>query len=370
MHRPRPLLNPASARLLLSVLMLTVLAACRTGEVGAEPSTTNSSPEPSSTVSVVEPTGPITLTLITHDSFFVSEGILETFTLGTGIDVELLQAGDAGAMLSQVILTKDNPLADVMYGVDNTFLSRAANAEIFDPYLSTAVVLPTDLIPADQQVTPIAFGDVCLNYRTDALGELAPPASLDDLIKPEYNGTLVVQNPTISSPGLAFLLSTIDAYGEDGWQEYWRQLFENGVEVTAGWEESYNGPFATGERPLVVSYASSPPAEVIFADPPVTEAPTGVVTDGCYRQIEYAGVLAGTNYPTEARQLVDFMLSTVFQEDIPLNMFVFPANPEAELPPEFVEYTELPEQPNALDPQLVEANRERWLREWDNLFTS
>ncbi|MBT8201522.1 MAG: thiamine ABC transporter substrate-binding protein [Acidimicrobiia bacterium] len=315
-------------------------------------------------------TRPVTLTLLTHDSFLVSEGILDTFKLETGIEVEVLQAGDAGAVVNQAILTRDNPLADVLYGVDNTFLRRARDAGMFDPYTSDAAPLRPELF-ADG-VTPIDFGDVCLNYRIKALEErgLEPPSSLDDLLRPEYAGTLVVQNPLTSSPGLAFLLATIDTFGEDGWQDYWRGLFDNDVSVTSGWDEAYNGPFATGERPIVVSYASSPPAEVLFAETPTTTAPTGVVTAGCYRQIEYAGVLAGTEHPSEARQLIDFMVSRIFQEDIPLNMFVFPANAEAELPAAFLEYTQLPDSPSMIPPDTVEANREVWLEAWNELFAA
>lgn len=363
MHRLMPL------RALLVVIVALLAGACG-GESVDAPSTTPSETTTSTSMDLVLPEEPITLTLLTHDSFLVSEGILDTFTLETGIRVELLQGGDAGAVVNQAILTKDNPLADVLFGVDNNLLGRALNAGIFDPYTSSVAPLPAELL-ADG-VTPIDFGDVCLNYRIESLEArgLEPPATLDDLLSPEYAGTLVVENPLTSSPGLAFLLATIDIYGEPGWQEYWRQLLANDVVVTAGWEDAYYGPFATGERPLVVSYASSPPVEVIFADPPTTTAPTGVVTAGCYRQVEYAGVLAGTEHPAEARRLVDFMLTPLFQEDIPLNMFVFPANPAAQLPAEFLEYTRLPESPSLLDPARIEANRERWLAEWDSLFTA
>ncbi len=360
------------------VVATTALVVTGCGNGSADPSaTTNGEGSPSvsmstSTVPIEEGTStdPVSLTMLTHDSFLVSEGILDTFKLETGIEVEVLQAGDAGAVVNQAILTADNPLADVLYGVDNTFLSRARDAGIFDPYTSDAAPLRSELL-ADG-VTPIDFGDVCLNYRITALEErgLEPPANLDDLLLPEYAGTLVVQNPLTSSPGLAFLLATIDTYGEEGWQDYWRGLFDNDVAVTSGWDEAYNGPFATGERPIVVSYASSPPAEVLFSETPTTTAPTGVVTAGCYRQIEYAGVLAGTDHPREARQLIDFMVSRIFQEDIPLNMFVFPANVEAELPAAFVEYTQLPESPSIMSPDEVEANREAWLEAWNELFVA
>ena len=69
-----------------------------------------------------------------------------------------------------------------------------------------------------------------------------------------------------------------------GWQGYWKKLKANGVKVVDGWEQAYNEEFsgsaggkkAKADRPLVVSYASSPPAEVIYADPKPTTAPTGV----------------------------------------------------------------------------------------------
>jgi len=113
-----------------------------------------------------------------------------------------------------------------------------------------------------------------------------------------------------------------------------------------------------------VSYASSPPAEVIFADPPVDEPPTGVVTASCYRQIEFAGVLAGAGNPAGARALIDFMLSETFQNDVPLNMFVFPVIESATLPPEFVAHAEIADDPFILDPVEVEAQRNAWTDRW------
>ncbi len=183
-----------------------------------------------------------------------------------------------------------------------------------------------------------------------------------------------MENPATSSPGLAFLLATIAEFGETGaytWKDFWSDLQANDVAVTSGWEEAYYSVFSggsgEGDRPLVVSYASSPPAEVIFATEPLTEAPTGVITAGCFRQIEFAGILEGTEHEALAGQFIDYMLSREFQEDIPLNMFVFPANAEASLPPEFVEHTTIPEQPASLDPQAIGENRERWITEWTEI---
>ena len=308
------------------------------------------------------------VTLLTHDSFYVSPETFEAFTAETGIEVEQLASGDAGALVAQACLTAGEPLGDVLFGIDNTFLQRGLDCDMFEPYTSPGLADVPDHLELDPEhrVTPVDFGDVCLNYWVDAFdGSPPPPSSLDDLIDPAYADMLVVQSPETSSPGLAFLLATIAHYG-DGWEDYWAALRENGVSVTAGWEDAYYGEFTAGggERPIVVSYASSPPAEVIFADPPVDEPPTGVVTASCYRQIEFAGVLAGADNPAGAQAVVDFMLTETFQNDVPLNMFVFPVISAATLPPEFVAHAEIADDPFMVDPAEIEAQRDAWTDRW------
>ena len=233
------------------------------------------------------------------------------------------------------------------------------------PYSSPALAGVSDEFQLDPQhrVTPVDYGDVCVNYWIDAVPTV--PETLDDLTQPEFADQLVVQHPETSSPGLAFLLATIAAFG-DGWEAYWEDLRANGVAVTAGWEDAYYGEFIAGggDRSAVVSYASSPPAEVIYADPPTDVAPTGVITDSCYRQIEFAGILAGTDNEAGAQALIDFMLSETWQNDVPLNMFVYPVIDSATLPPEFVEHTAVPENPLMLDPAEIEVNRDAWTERW------
>lgn len=307
-----------------------------------------------------------TVILTTHDSFVVSDGIFKTFTDETCIEVELVAGGDAGQLVSSSILTKDNPTADVLFGIDNTFLQRGLDEGLFVAHESPglAKVDPALILDPENRVTPIDYGDVCVNYWIDALPGDAP-SSLDDLIDPANEGQFVTQNPETSSPGFAFLLATIARYG-DGWEDYWQSLVDNGVSITAGWSDAYYGEFIAGggDRSIVLSYASSPPAEVIFADPPVDTPPTGVLFDSCFRQVEFAGILAGTQHPAAAAQLVDFMLSDTFQSDIPLNMFVYPANTETQLPAEFVQFGQLAENPLTLSPAEIEANREAWTERW------
>ncbi len=314
--------------------------------------------------------------LVAYDSLPVEDTTLNdalaAFTERTGIDVEIVTAGDTGTMVSKAVLTAGNPEGDVMWGVDNTFLSRAVEGEVFEPYAPQGIeALDPSLVATapDDMVVPVDVGDVCVNYDVAWFAEhqLDPPTTLDDLLRPEYADLLVVENPATSSPGLAFVLATIAEYGEDGWLDYWRALDANGVEVVDGWNEAYYERFSWaggGPKPLVVSYGSSPPAEVIFADPPVDAAPTGVMDDTCFRQIEYAGILRGTPRRAAAELLVDFLVSADFQRELPLNLFVYPANGDVELPPEFVEYAVIPEQPRTVDPDDIDAHRAEWIDQW------
>ncbi len=319
-----------------------------------------------------------TVVLLTHDSFAISEAVLASFESQTGLTVEVLRAGDAGQMVNQAILSKNNPLGDALYGVDNTFLSRALAAEIFAPYQSPALetVAAAFLRDDDYRVTPVDFGDVCLNYDIAYFveHELAPPQSLEALADETYKGLLVVENPATSSPGLAFLLATIARFGdasEGGFLDYWAALRTNDVLVADGWTDAYYGEFTigsrgAGSRPLVVSYASSPPAEVIYGEDPAAGAVSAALIDAgmCFRQVEYVGVLAGAANEAGAQQLIDFMLSAEFQADMPLNMFVFPVVEEVELPEAFLAHAQIPEQPAWLAPADIEANREAWIQAW------
>jgi thiamine transport system substrate-binding protein len=342
--------------------------------VGCGPAPASPTPSPT----LVAPAEPRTVRVMTHDSFDISEEVLAAFEAQYDAQVEILQAGDAGVVLNQAILSADNPLADVLYGVDNTLLSRALNADILEPYDSPLLDEIPDHLELDPQhrALPVDFGDVCLNYDRGWFAErgLAVPVELEDLVGPEYAGLAVVENPATSSPGLAFLLATIGHFGESGdytYLDYWADLRANDVLVTEGWEDAYWGQFTygsggEGERPIVVSYASSPPVEVHFAEEPFEEAPTAaVVGDGsCFRQIEFVGVLKGAQDRELARAWVDFMLGQTFQEDIPLHMFVFPANENAALPNVFAEFAQIPDRPAEVDFAAIEANREAWIEAW------
>ncbi|MEU4086881.1 thiamine ABC transporter substrate-binding protein [Streptomyces aureus] len=321
-----------------------------------------------------------TVTLVSHDSWAVSKNVLADFEKQSGYKVRVLKDGDAGQAVNKAVLTKDNPQGDVFFGVDNTLLSRALGNGLFQPYTAKGAdqVLPqyrTD--QAKHRVTPIDTGDICVNYDKAWFDQhkIAPPRSFDDLVKPAYKNLLVTENAATSSPGLGFLLGSAAHYGDDNWQGYWKKLKANGVKVVDGWEQAYNEEFsgsaggkkAKADRPLVVSYASSPPAEVIYGDPKPKTAPTGVADGTCFRQVEYAGLLSNAKNTKGGKAFLDFLLTKEFQEDMPLNMFVYPVREGARVPAEFTQYGPQAKAPETLTPAKIAADRDQWVTSWTSL---
>ncbi|MFF9775293.1 thiamine ABC transporter substrate binding subunit [Streptomyces sp. NPDC013978] len=324
--------------------------------------------------------GSKTVTLVSHGSFAYSKDVLKAFEKESGYKVKILKSGDAGQAVNQAILTKDNPQGDVFFGVDNTLLSRALDNGLFQPYEAKGL----DKVGAEYQVdkdehrvTPIDSGDICVNYDKAYFSEkkIEPPRTYVDLIKPEYKNLLVTENASTSSPGLGFLLGSAAEFGDGGWEGYWEKLKANGVKVVDGWEQAYyqefsgstDGKKAGGDRPLVVSYASSPPAEVVYADPRPKTAPTGVAEGTCFRQIEFAGLLSNAKNAEGGKALIDFLISKRFQEDMPLNMFVYPVVEGASVPAEFTEYGPAAKDPETMAPEKIAENRDQWVKSWTSL---
>jgi thiamine transport system substrate-binding protein len=313
---------------------------------------------------------PKTLVVATHDSWAMSKSVLAKFKAETGITVKVRPQGDAGELTNKLVLTKDSPLADGVYGIDNTFASRAVDEGILTAY--DANKLPSSAeqyrLTGDgkDDLTPIDYGDVCVNVDDSwfAKKNLTPPKTLDDLTKPAYKGLFVTPGATTSSPGLAFLLATIAAKG-DGWQDYWKQLMANDTKITAGWTDAYEVDFTAGggngDRPIVTSYSSSPP----FTIPDGATTPTtSALLDTCFRQVEYAGVLKGSDNPAGMKKFIDFMVGQDFQTALPDNMYVYPVDSTVKLPADWASYAPVSPHPFSVDPSAVTKNRTTWLREW------
>lgn len=340
---------------------------------------TASTMETSATAATVTASGASgrTLTIMSHDSFTLSEEVVTRFEQANGVKLQFLKAGDAGSTLNRAILTKNNPLADILFGVDNTFFSRALEQDVFESYEPAGLQqIPADFrLDPENRLIPIDYGFVNLNYDLAAFGpgKLPVPQALRDLTQPAYKGKLVVENPATSSPGLAFLLVTIATFGESGdytYLEFWRDLLANDVQIVNDWETAYytnfSGSSGKGPQPLVLSYATSPAAEVAFSDGKLKEPPTGNILPpkGAFRQIEFAGILKGTKNRDLAEKWMDYMLSSDLQNDVMPQMVVYPVLPAATIPDVYRQFAPIPPEPAVIAPDEIAANRERWIQAW------
>jgi thiamine transport system substrate-binding protein len=344
-----------AVRALLGAAALTALTACSL--VGAEP-------KPEASKDVV---------LVTHDSFVLPKKLVARFEAQSGYHLVVHAAGDGGTLTNKLVLTKDDPTGDVAFGVDNTFASRALDAGVFAPY---DVTLPPGadryLLPGDDhRLAPVDNGNVCVNVDTTwfAAHHVPPPRTLGDLTDPAYHGLLAVPGATTSSTGLAFLLATIARYG-DGWASYWHDLMANDPTLTDGWSQAYETDFTQGgghgRQPIVVSYDSSPAFTVPKG---ATTSTTKALLDTCFRQVEYAGVLAGARNVKGAQAFVDFLLGRAAQKALPDSMYVFPVRSGTPLPAAWARYAVQPSRPFTVAPAEITAHRDEWLRQWSDIVS-
>lgn len=312
-----------------------------------------------------------TVRLLTYDSFALPEAAAAAFEERYGARIEVVATGDSGSMLTGALLSAGDPEADVIFGIDDTSATRALSEPLLDPVdPSTLEAVPEQYLLAGDGadlLVPIDTGDVCMNLDASWFAEqgLAVPTTLEQLTEPAYRDLVVVPSPVTSSPGLALLIGTVDRFGEDGWRAYWAALEANGVRVRPSWDDAYYSDYTVsgGDRPIVLSYASSPPAEVVFSEGERTEPASTVMLDSCTSQVEYAGVLAGTPEPELAQQLVAFMVDETWQRELPLTNFVFPVL-DVELPAEFEQWAPRAEDPMGLEPEVIDQGRDRWIETW------
>jgi thiamine transport system substrate-binding protein len=364
-------LATTSARTTVLALGL-VLGASGCSTIGGDDTdapTTGTASEPTSTTSA-EVGGEVVL--VTHESFHLPKKLVATFERESGIDLVTRAAGDAGTLTAKLSLTKDNPTGDVAFGVDNTFASRPLDEGVFATYEPTLPAGADEfaLEEGADRLTPIDTASVCVNVDSDWFEkrQVEPPQTLADLTDPAYEGLFVTPGASTSSPGMAFFLATVAEYGDEGWQEYWTDLLANDAKVVDGWEDAYYGDFTQGggkgERPIVVSYDSSPAFTV--ADGRST---TAALLDTCFRQVEYAGVLEGAANPAGAQAVIDWLLTDEVQSALPESMYVFPVSSSATIPDDWATFAIQPTAPLSVSPADIAANREQWLSEWTDVVS-
>lgn len=311
------------------------------------------------------------LRVLTHDSFDLPKPLLERFEREAGVALRLVKGGDAGEMVNKLILTKARPIADVVYGIDNGLLPRVQRAGVLEPYDGPAARRPS-VVPLGAGVVPVDYGFVTLNVDKAAFARtgLALPGSLQALAEPAYRGLLVVQNPATSSPGQAFLMATIAGLGEEAAFEWWARMRANGLKVAKGWTEAYYTEFSRngGTHPIVVSYASSPAAEVYYAKETLAEAPTAnlFLRGGVFRQVEGVALVRGGNPAVReaAGRFIEFLRSASVQEALQTTMWMYPAEPGVPLADVLRRHASPPAAADEPDPARMDAQAKAWVQRW------
>jgi thiamine transport system substrate-binding protein len=311
---------------------------------------------------------PDELRVMVHSSFSLPKPLLAQFETQSKVKLRIIKGGDAGEMLNKLILTRAQPVADVVFGIDNALVLKAQAVQVIEPFPNASLHGPAPLA-LGHGVVPVDYGYVNLNYDKAwvAKSGVPLPKSLDDLTQATYRDWLLVQNPATSSPGYAFLLATIAGLGEEKAFDWWAKMRANGLKVTKGWSEAYYTDFSRngGKYPVVVSYATSPAAEVFYSKDKLTESPTGnlFVKGGVFRQVEGVALVKGGGQREAAAKFIEFLRSAPVQEALQTSMWMFPA--EARTPrPEVMRHGPEPTAYDSLSADVIADKGAQWVSRW------
>ena len=320
------------------------------------------------TVSLVARAAPDELRVMVHSSFSLPKPMLAQFETQANIKLSLIKGGDAGEMLNKLILTRAQPVADVVFGIDNALVLKAQAAQVIEPFPTASLHGPAALA-LGHGLVPVDYGYVNLNYDKAwvAKSGVPLPKSLDDLTQAAYRDWLVVQNPATSSPGYAFLLATVAGLGEEKAFEWWAKMRANGLKVSKGWSEAYYTDFSRngGKYPVVVSYATSPAAEVFYSKDKITESPTAslLVKGGVFRQVEGVALVKGGGQRAAAAKFIEFLRSPPVQESLQTSMWMFPVEPGTPRA-DVMRHGPEPTAYDSLSTEAIASNGAQWVSRW------
>ena len=312
------------------------------------------------------------LRVIVHSSFDLPKPLLAKFESEAGVKLKIVKGGDSGEMLNKLILTKKAPIADVVYGIDNAQAIKAKAADVLDAYDGSALSKEAQGDSKAEfagMAVAVDYGFVTLNYdkATVAKRGIPLPKSLEELTQPAYKKWLVVENPATSGPGYAFLLATIAHMGEEKAFEWWKSMRGNGMKVAKGWTEAYYTDFSRngGAYPIVVSYASSPAAEVFYSKEKLTDSPTAslFLPGAVFKQVEGVALIKGGKQRAEAEKFLEFMRSNDVQEAMQTTMWMFPMQNTTKRA-DVMKYAPEPAKFDSMPAAVIAEKGAGWISRW------
>ncbi len=307
-----------------------------------------------------------TLTIYSYDSF-VSYGLPDAtnklFEEKYNCKIEYRTFGGVGATLNRLILEKNNPQADLFVGLNMNNLARALEEEIFISYRpENYEVIPEEYrIDKNWRVTPFdGPNSLAIIYDSEVIKN--PPRSFEDLLKPEYKGKLILEDPRSSSPGMGFLLWTIAVYGEDHYLDYWEKLEPTIFHIYPDWTSAFDTAFVQNkEAPMVLSYDVDP--AYFYYEDEVTRYKAVIPEEGGWLQLEFVGIVNDSKHQELAQQYMEFMLSREFQENLPLYQWAFPIDTSIQLP-ECYDYAVNADKYITLPLEDIANKSQIWLEQW------
>ena len=307
-----------------------------------------------------------TITVATYSSFINSEEsagpwLKDAFESEYDAEIEFLEPDSGVNQYIQRAQQGADIEADLYVGLNVDELIRV-DEQLDDPLFDS---LGGDLERSDHikdrlrfdpegRAVPYDTGYISLVYDENE----AEPTTFEDLTAEEHRGQFITQNAQNSDPGVAFLLWTINEFGEDGYLDYWQALQDNDVRILGSWDDAYNA-YLSEEGDMVVSYSTD---QVYNGDQPRHQI--GFLNDQGYEQPEGMARFADSDNPEAARDLMEFVLTPDAQAEIAQRNVQFPAVDDAELDEEFAELAKEPPEPVSFDYEELAGNLDGWVEDW------
>ena len=325
------------------------------------------------------------LTIVTYDVYGLTQEMLDNFENETGYEITMLKLDDSGSVLDHLLQHKNNQVADLAIGLDNTYLPVAEDHNVLWKHGLELPNLSSQI--SESHLTdfaaPFDHGYICLNYDKSVIdGEnYTIPTSLWDLTSEEFNGKVAIPSPETSSPGRAFMSATtyyfdMDEDNTTDWTDWWKEMSANDVIITSGWSEAYEIHYSggygqwedghIGDAHFVVSYCHSPGVEAHFGGN-YTISATLNLDNLAFHQIEYASIVEGANLAA-ANAFIEYLLSEEINSEMPVQNYMYSILENSSLPEDtgYKYNSVIPDKPAIIDQQSIIDNMDEWLSMWNS----
>ncbi|MBN2460006.1 MAG: thiamine ABC transporter substrate-binding protein [Candidatus Cloacimonetes bacterium] len=266
-------------------------------------------------------------------------------------------------MLDYYLNERDSlEIVDILLGLDNTNLSDIQSANILRSYkpFSYSALHKSILIDKNNHFLPLAYSYLAFLYDSNEL--VNPPVTFGEMQDGIWKKKIIILDPTTSGLGRSMLYWSLAAFGENGYGHFWRSIKENVFAICNNFDEAYS-MFLAHEAPLVIAWSTTPVYHQRIKGSDKIKAI--IPREGGYMYIQGMGICCDSPNPELAERLIDFLVSRDFQVHIPFNKWMYPANTQVKLPPEFESAVQpIKDLTEELTPKIIQRRHKHWLERW------